>query len=58
MPLLIFFMLLFIGLGLIWVVAAGLLAANYASGGMHLLERTLEYKGGPCACHFPPRYHK
>ena len=57
MPLLILMMLLFVALALIWVVAAGLLAANFLSGGARLLEHTLDYKGGPCACHFPPRRH-
>ncbi len=57
MPFLVFSMLLFLALGLIWVAAAGLWFGTFTSKGFRLLERTLEYKGGPCACHFPPRRH-
>ncbi len=53
MPILVFFMLLFIGLGLIWVVAAGLLLGTVISGIPGALDKMLDYKGEHCVCHFP-----
>jgi hypothetical protein len=53
MFILVFFMLLFVGLALIWVVAAGLLFGTVISGIPSALDRILDYKGTNCACHFP-----
>ena len=58
MPFLIFFMLLFLCLGLIWVIAAGLLVGTLVSRIPNVLDRALDYKGpGYCACHFPFQHH-
>jgi hypothetical protein len=53
MPILVFFMLLFIGIALIWVVAAGLLLGTVISGIPGALDKMLDYKGEHCVCHFP-----
>ncbi len=53
MLLLVFFMLLFVGLGLIWVVGAGVLAGAVISRVPNFLDAVLNYKGKNCACHFP-----
>ena len=57
MPFLIFFMLLFVALGLIWIVGAGLLVGTLFSGIPHVLDKVLDYKGTHCACHFPFKHH-
>jgi hypothetical protein len=57
MPLFIFFMLLFIVLGLIGFVAAGLLVGTLFSGIPHVIDRMLDYKGKHCACSFPFHEH-
>jgi len=54
MPLLIFFMLLFILLGMLWVIGAVLLVATVFSGGpSRVMDRLTDYKGRHCTCHFP-----
>lgn len=58
MPFLIFFMLLFVVLGLIWVVAASLLASTALAGIPHVLDKVLNYKGKHCACSFPFGPHR
>jgi hypothetical protein len=57
MPILIFFMLLFIALGLVWLVGAGLLAATVVSSLPRVFDKVLDYKGKSCACHFPFKHH-
>ena len=57
MPILIFLMLLFIGLGLVWVVGAGLLIGTVISRVPNALDAVLDYKGKNCACHFPFGHH-
>jgi len=53
MPFLIFFMLLFILLGLLWVAGAGLLLGTAISRLPKVLDRIFDYKGRSCTCHFP-----
>lgn len=53
MPFLVFFMLLFVFLGLLWVVGAGLLVGTLVSRVPNVLDKILDYKGENCACHFP-----
>ena len=53
MPILVFFMLLFIGMALVWVVAAGLLLGTVISGIPGALDKMLDYKGKHCVCHLP-----
>ena len=53
MPILVFFMLLFIGMALVWVVAAGLLLGTVISGIPGALDKMLDYKGEHCVCHLP-----
>jgi len=57
MPFLIVFMLLFLGLGLIWIVAAGLLAATALSRSPRVIDKILDYHGKHCACSFPFHHH-
>jgi hypothetical protein len=57
MALFIFFMLLFVALGLVWLVAAGLLVGTLFSGIPRVLDRVLDYKGKHCACSFPFHEH-
>ncbi len=52
MPFFVFFMLLFIVLALVWVVAAGLLIGTFFAGTPRFLERVFDYKGPHCVCHF------
>ena len=58
MPFFIFFMLLFVALGLIWIVGAGLLVGTVLSGIPHVLDKVLDYKGKHCACSFPFHEHR
>ena len=53
MPFLIVFMLLFVGLGLVRIVAAGLLAGTVFARVPNILDKVLDYKGKHCACTFP-----
>ncbi len=53
MPILIFMMLLFIGLGLIWVIAAGVMVGTLVAGIPNVLDKVLDYKGENRADHFP-----
>jgi hypothetical protein len=57
MPILVPFMILFIVLGLLWVVAAGLLVGNLVSRAPRLLERVLEHKEENCACYLGLKHH-
>jgi hypothetical protein len=57
MPILVLFMLLFIVLGLIWVVGACLLVGNLVSGLPRVFDNVLDYKGKNCACRFPFKHH-
>jgi len=53
MPFLVVFMLLFIGLALVWVIGAGLLFGTLLSRIPNLLDKALVSKSEHCACHFP-----
>jgi uncharacterized membrane protein YedE/YeeE len=53
MPLLVFFMLVFVLLGALWVIGAGLLLAGVISGTAKGLGEMLDYRGRRCTCHFP-----
>ncbi|MBZ5577749.1 MAG: hypothetical protein LAP40_14405 [Acidobacteriia bacterium] len=57
MPFLIVFMLLFVGLGLIWIVAAGLLAATALSRSPRVIDKVLDYQGKHRACYYPFHRH-
>jgi hypothetical protein len=58
MPILFVFMLLFVALGLIWIVGAGLLVGTLFSGIPHVLDKVLDYHGKHCACSFPFHEHR
>jgi hypothetical protein len=53
MPFFIFLMLVFILLGMLWVIGAGLLLAGFFSGAARGLEQIFDYRGRNCTCHFP-----
>ncbi len=57
MPLLIFAALLFVLLGLLWVIGAGVLFGVALSNTRPTLDRILDHRGGRCACRFPLRDH-
>ena len=53
MPFLIFFMLIFILLGMLWLIGAGLLFGTALSRLPRVAGRMFAYKGRYCTCHFP-----
>lgn len=57
MPVLVPFLLLFVMLGLLWVVAAGLLVGSLVINAPHVLEKMLDYKGDHCACYLGMKHH-
>jgi hypothetical protein len=57
MPFLIVMILVFVLLGMLWVIGAGLLLGTALSGVPGVLDRILNYKGKNCACHFPFKHH-
>jgi len=57
MPILVPFLLLFVMLGLLWVVAAGLLVGTLAKQAPRILEKMLSHKGDNCACFLGMKHH-
>jgi hypothetical protein len=57
MPILVPFLLLFVMLGLLWVVAAGLLVGTLAKQAPRVLEKMLDHKGDNCACFLGMKHH-
>lgn len=53
MPFLILLMLVFLLLGMLWVIGAGLLIAGFFSGTSRGLGQVFDYHGRHCTCHFP-----
>jgi hypothetical protein len=50
------FLLLFVMLGLLWVIAAGLLVGNLITHAPRVL-RMLNHKGDHCACYLGMKHH-
>ena len=57
MPVLVPFMLLFVALALLWVVAAALLVGTLIVHAPRVLERMLDHKGDNCACYLGLKHH-
>jgi hypothetical protein len=57
MPILIFCMLLFILLGILWLIGAGLLFGALLGKTGAGVGSALDYHGKNCACRFPFRGH-
>jgi hypothetical protein len=57
MPILVPFLLLFVMLGLLWVVAAGLLVGTLIVHAPRVLEKMLDHKGDTCACYLGLKHH-
>jgi hypothetical protein len=57
MPILIFCMLLFILLGILWIIGAGLLFGTILSRMGENAGKALDHESSNCVCHFPYRGH-
>jgi hypothetical protein len=57
MPILVPFLLLFVALGLLWVVAAALLVGTLIVQAPRVLERVLDHRGDNCACYLGLKPH-
>ena len=57
MPILVPFLLLFVMLALLWVIAAGLLVGTLIVNAPRVLERMLSHRGENCACYLGLKHH-
>jgi len=57
MPVLVPFLLLFVALALLWVIAAGLLVGTLIVRAPSVLDRVLDHKGDNCACYLGLKHH-